>query len=365
MFYSLNSLFMNRLLHLVLFSLPLFFLALPAFAQVIAVHQPDTTLVGHTDDVSAVAVSFDGKTMATGGWDKKIHLWDLESGQLKTTLEGHGSGILSIRFSRDNQHLLTTSNDGWGLFWKLGNPEPLKRFVTPAQALNAGAISPDPAGRFVAVGGEDGKVRVYDRENKFKLLRSIPVGTPVRAISFDNVGRHLYVAGEDQVIRMFQTIQGNLVRTFEAHTAPVNALDVSIDGNYLISGSDDKTAIIWNTKSGEPEKTLKGHGWKVLSVAFNPRAQYAVTSSMDGTIKLWDISTGQVIRTFEPKPRDIIYSAAFTPDTRKIISSSRIREKGDESVHIWDTGINLKAQMAEDNTPAENRRIIRRGADGN
>ena len=63
-------------------------------------------LPGHTSDVESVAYSFDGKMMASGGWDNRIMVYRADTpgiGQLLFTLEGHFSAITSLAFSRDGK----------------------------------------------------------------------------------------------------------------------------------------------------------------------------------------------------------------------------------------------------------------------
>ena len=79
------------------------------------------TLVGHTHWVFSLAFSPDGKTLASGSVDSDIRLWDSHTGEPKKTLTGHGAWVRSIAFSPDGKTLVSGSDDGSVLIWEM-NP---------------------------------------------------------------------------------------------------------------------------------------------------------------------------------------------------------------------------------------------------
>src|SRR5262245_59994043 len=64
-----------------------------------------TTLQGQTDMVRCVAYSPDGKTLASGGDDQTIKLWDVTTGKELATLQGHTGQVSSVAYSPDGKML--------------------------------------------------------------------------------------------------------------------------------------------------------------------------------------------------------------------------------------------------------------------
>ncbi len=79
--------------------------------------KPVQTFVGHTNAVSGVAFSPDGKTILTGSADTTAHLWDAETGQSLRIFAGHTSALTGVAFSPDGKSVLTASADNTVRLW--------------------------------------------------------------------------------------------------------------------------------------------------------------------------------------------------------------------------------------------------------
>jgi WD40 repeat protein len=112
----------------------------------------------------------------------------------------------------------------------------------------------------------------------------------------------------------------------------------SRDGKHLASASWDETAKVWDAETGQEILTLK-HADIVWSVAYSPDDRYIVTGSggygpnmerFTAEVKLWDAKTGKEIRTLNGHSGEVV-SVAFSPDGKRIVSGSR-----DTTLKVWD-----------------------------
>ncbi|NER08810.1 MAG: WD40 repeat domain-containing protein, partial [Okeania sp. SIO3C4] len=116
-------------------------------------------LAAHKNTVWAIAFSPDGKTLASGSQDQKVKLWQVETGQLLCTLDGHDKAVLSVAFSPDSQTLASSSYDKKIHLWDVDTEEILETFKGHAKPVWSVNFSPD--GQTLASGGADQTIKLW------------------------------------------------------------------------------------------------------------------------------------------------------------------------------------------------------------
>ena len=118
------------------------------------------TLEGHSDSVTSVAFSPDGKQVVSGSGDETVRLWDTATGALLQTLEGHTRSVTSVAFSPDGKQVVSGSDDGTVRLWDTATGAPLQTLEGHSEYVTSVAFSPD--GKQVVSGSGDGTVRLWD-----------------------------------------------------------------------------------------------------------------------------------------------------------------------------------------------------------
>src|SRR5262245_47108300 len=75
------------------------------------------TFKGHTDSVTSVAFTADGKSIVSGSWDKTIKLWEVTTGKDRLTFKGHSDYVTAVALSEDGRLLASGSYDRTVKLW--------------------------------------------------------------------------------------------------------------------------------------------------------------------------------------------------------------------------------------------------------
>jgi len=327
------------------------------------------TLKGHTEQITSVAFSPDGKRLVSGGGYSQDHtkageviVWDAQNGQEVFVFKRHSSRVGCVAFSPDGKRVASgagppidlgelsvwDADSGKEVFFSektnwhdsvafspdggriasgtAGNhPDGIKVWdaQTGKEILTirgaSGSLGYSPDGKWLAVGS---KILDAQTGKEILMLKNFDErGTFINGVldpgltSFSSDSKRLAGAGSKNEVKMWDALTGQEVVSFKGHSGAILSVALSPDGQRLASTGEDGTVKIWDTSVSQETLTLSGK-----RVAFSSDSK--LLASTNGTeVKLWDVQSRQHLRSLKGHTVEIS-SLAFSPDGQRLASAS-------------------------------------------
>lgn len=200
------------------------------------------TINDPSGNVTACAISPDGRWVGSCGFDCKGRIFDISSGEIVKTLEGHSKWCSAITFMPDRKHILSAAEDGYMLQWDVKTGE---------------------------------KTRIMHHEHAIKCM----------AVSYD--GTKGITASMEMKLWYFKELSPAKIagknRDF------VKTVSLNKDGTLALSGGCDRTVKLWDTKRGKCLRSFNRQERDIKSVLLSKDGKKALWSDESGRVDVWHI----------------------------------------------------------------------------
>jgi RNA polymerase sigma factor (sigma-70 family) len=309
----------------------------------------DRRLIEAPAEVLAVAVSPDGKQVATGCADRTVRVWEVETGTQRAVLEGHLGPVRALAFTPDRKELVAVSNVKGRIEARRWDVSAARSTASVTFEGPTPAVSLSPGGKLLAAGNDArtvtkgvglGEVVLYDPATGNQVGKLTGLGHHVNALAFSPDGNRLGAVGEEPPVPGRRSpgrvaawrLDGRALLFSAVGAAGYNrALAFSADGGVLAVG-DDAGASLWDVAKGRASARLPGEGYEVRATLFSPDGKTVFTGNKLGAVRQWVVGTGKAAGPLA-RAGDAVNCLAATPDGRRLVAGGTSQGRG--AFRVW------------------------------
>jgi WD40 repeat protein len=240
------------------------------------------TLMGHTDIVTSVIITPDGRRAISGSLDATLRVWDLQTSDCLMVLRGYSYGCMDLT---PDGRLLVFVNTNKAEIWDLEKGTCIRNLKGDGKTTLSLSITPD--------------------------------------------ARMAIAAINNKTLRFWNLETGDNIHILEGHELDATSVSMTPDGLIAVSSSHDKTLRIWDLQKGSCIRVLNGQGDSFTEVKITADA-LRVVSFGSGRIRVWDLNTGSCLKSINVN-MEVGGKFSITPDGSRIIVINF-----NNSLGVWD-----------------------------
>lgn len=328
------------------------------------------TLGTHSNVVTVVTYSPDGRLISSGSEDRTARLWDVDAqtevarwpqpdevrgvtftpeGNLVAVANGGAVQFFDVVTRAERTGIISDTNDtGTLMFSKdgrtlalLGGQQvrlwewPSRRALGDIRVPSACRLAFSPEGRELAVACLDGTTAFIELTDGVPVARVVKASTvgmvlETQPLAFAPKTKLLYARGDlEGSVTVWDAVSMKELDEFSAHQSWIGTVAFSADGGTFATASADHTAKLWDAESRQQRLVLRGHRDEVWSIAFAPDGSTVATGGKDGTIRIWSTTSStraQHARSFLESDASLILEAstggAISADGQLLVATS-------------------------------------------
>ncbi len=288
--------------------------------------------------IRALAFSADGASLATGGENQVVQVWNTEDGAPLDQMVGLGGPVTAAAFAPNGSLWTAAANKSvvcwnvtpdWVLERTIGKVDDPGVFADRVISLEFNADGT----RLLTGGGEpsrSGELKLWNVSDG-ALIKSWtdPHSDTIFAARFSPGGDKIATSAADRFVKIWTSADGKFERALEGHTHHVLGVAWRLDGKILASCSADNTIKLWDPASGEQKRTIAGSSKEITSIAFLGDSPRAIASFGDSVVRLYNSDSGGNEKNYGGAA-DFVYSAAASADGKWVVGGGQ-----DGVLRVW------------------------------
>ncbi len=271
--------------------------------------------------VTCVALSSDGRLVATGSDDGIVRISDVDSGGEIGTNLALPVEVGTVCFSPDGSRLVAADMRGRARIWNAKTGEPLTPMLQADDFSESSIAHEQPWLKPAISFSPDGKLLLTACGSKSAQLRDAATGSVVREFAHEDVvyhaafsadGQYVVTSSNDGTARVWEVTSGNPAAPPMKHTGRVVWAQFSLDGSKLLTMRDRHYVQLWDWRNAQRVAREIPRRSELYHASLSADGTTILTTAWSGYALLYDASTGRMMRQFQQQGG--LVDAAFSPD---------------------------------------------------
>lgn len=153
----------------------------------------------------------------------------------------------------------------------------------------------------------------------------------ITALAIHPSGQYVALGGDDHLVRIWDLRERKMACILEGHTDWVRTLSYSPNGEFLVSSGNDHHVIVWDTETREKRREYSKLSHVVTSVVFNHDGSLVAVVGFGDKLRIIDGTTGDLLREYSCPTPDM-RAVIFSPDDEIIVGGGR-----NGKVRLWNS----------------------------
>lgn len=269
---------------------------------------------------TALAAAKDNARVIVGSADKMLRLIDINNGNVLQQYPATSGAIAGVAISVDGKTVASTAEDGTISLWSVTDGKTpgalIQTFHRPGPAT---AVAFLPDNKTIAAASADKVVRYFELPPP-AMVNLAGHKAQVYTVTFSPDGKMAASGSADKTIILWDLQTAKAAKTLTGHDEQVYDVAFSKDGKSLASAGGDKKAIVWDLAAGKAAKTLEGATDALYRIAWIEEDKKVIAGGVDKFLHVWDVQSGKEERKLQGQP-DEIYGLALSPDGKTLVTS--------------------------------------------
>jgi guanine nucleotide-binding protein subunit beta-2-like 1 protein len=265
---------------------------------------PLKAMTGHNHFISDLAMSADNLFALTSSWDKTLRLWDLRAGKTSRSFVGHTKEVHSVTFSLDNRQIISAGADRTFKLWNtLADCKYTNEHSNHSDWVSCVRYSPVAKNPYFATVGWDGRLKIW--QSNFLLKYSLKAhNSQINSIAIAPLGSYVATGGKENVLKLWDINDLNEEYRTLNTGASINKVAFNPIKQWIAAASDNGVHIFdLNNESDEAiaklivekprkkkETKLRAESYACTSLCWSTNGRKLFAGFTDNIIRVYDVN---------------------------------------------------------------------------